>query len=612
MSSITVEQLFEATDRLQDGFAVYGSDMKLVFANKVCRAQLPVMTSALDAGSTYIDAAIAQIEAINPGIDLETSKKLVERSLKSFETGEAYAAVGASGQPLRIHHSRTSDDMVVGVAVDLTEEYQRAEELSKVSKAAEAANQAKSEFLAAMSHEIRTPLNGVLGMAQALAARDLSVEEHDMVCTILESSKSLMTILNDILDLSKIEAGKMELSPINGDMRHKLTRLQKFYAPTAEEKGLYLKLVVAPDVPSMLMFDPVRVRQAVSNLISNALKFTSNGGVLVAVKSKPMPSRPNQHLVTIHVSDSGIGITDEQRTNLFNNFAQADSSTTRKFGGTGLGLAIAQRLAIMMGGTIKVASKPGKGSVFTLTFLAEEGDAKASPNSDTSLELIQREVVAPVAESRPAPMLEALAPSVQENNTAPEEDEDLVSEWIEESKNRTAGEADANALIERSTNSLRGLRTLIVDDNAVNRRVARLLVEPQGLIATEVENGREALDALAKDPFDLVLLDMHMPVMDGREAIKFIRKSSESWANIPVIALTADAMSGDREKCLALGMDGYVPKPVDQRELFVEILEVMKKVDRTSTSRQRVADLTDDRFHEKLSLDDLFDIADTA
>jgi len=472
-----------------------------------------------------------------------------------------------------------------------------------------------------MSHEIRTPLNGILGMAQALNARNLSVEEQDMVATILESSKSLMTILNDILDLSKIEAGKLELSLVSGDLRHKLSRLQKFFAPIAEEKGIYFKLVVDPGVPGTLVFDPVRMRQVVSNLISNALKFTSEGGIIVAVKSAEIPGKPDHHRLTLHVSDTGIGISKEQCEGLFNNFSQADSSTTRQFGGTGLGLAIARRLARMMGGDIKVRSQVGKGSVFTYTFDVEAGVQAARPQPQSyparlspvpeAVKQTPVKAAAPV----PAPKPDPVAPKAPEPSKQPaldiselESELDVASEWIDESTRIDEDDNNAVDLVERSNNSLRGLRVLIVDDNSVNRRVARLLIEPQGLIATEAENGLEALNMLASEHFDLVLLDMHMPVMDGREAIKKIRASSETWQHIPVIALTADAMSGDREKCLDLGMDGYVPKPVDQRELFMEVLDVMNRAAENGRSRL-AADISVDLSHKDASLDDLFDMA---
>ncbi len=537
MMQLTLEQFYEAADRLENGFAVYDGDLNLVFANETLTVHFPRMVAELEKGAPFREAVAAQIAEIGTALSEQERADMVDATVRGVEMGETFELFGSDMRPLRINHARTSSGMMVGVSVDLTDERERAKQLHKARQAAEAASDAKSEFLAAMSHEIRTPLNGILGMAQALNARDLNTDERDMVSTILESSKSLMTILNDILDLSKIEAGRLELSPIEGDLRHRLSRLQKFYFPTAEEKGLYLKFIVDKNVPSSLVFDTVRIRQCVSNLVSNALKFTSEGGVIVAVKSAPHPKDDTIHRIVVHVSDSGIGISKEHSQGLFENFAQGDASTTRRFGGTGLGLAITRKLARMMGGDVTLNSQPGRGSVFTLSFLAKIGK-----NSRPAMPRSQEGPVqlADIGEKAAAPQPQAAEPNGKRN-------------------------------------SLRGVRVLIVDDNAINRRVARLFVEPQGLVATEAADGAEALDMLTNHPFDLVLLDMHMPVMDGRETIRRIRASSEHWSSIPVIALTADAMSGDREKCLQLGMDGYVPKPVDQRELFVTVLSVLDK-----------------------------------
>lgn len=571
MTKLTIEQFYEAVDRLENGFAVYDQDLRLIYGNKTLRQHFPQMVASLEEGNTFKEAAALQVRIIGAELSDEEFAERVDKTVLSVERGESFEALGADMRPLRLNHAKTSDGMTVGVSVDLTEERERAEQLSKARKQAEAASDAKSEFLASMSHEIRTPLNGILGMAQALSSRNLNADEQDMVSTILESSKSLMTILNDILDLSKIEAGRLELSPVEGDLRHRLNRLQKFYQPTADEKGLYLKLVVDKDVPSSLVFDTVRIRQCVSNLLSNSLKFTNQGGVIVAVKSIVHPQNKDIQKIVIHVSDSGIGISEDQRDGLFENFAQADASTTRKFGGTGLGLAITRKLARMMGGDVKLTSEVGRGTVFTLTFMAKRGKTKRIQTLQAAQDMPSHAIAKPDDETG----TDTFAPAPQRYRQA----------------------------------SLRGMRVLIVDDNAINRRVARLFVEPQGLIATEAADGNEALDMLASHPFDLVLLDMHMPVMDGRETIRQIRASSEPWKSIPVIALTADAMSGDREKCLELGMDGYVPKPVDQRELFVTLLNVM------NTARGMAAPIEQADIEEvgvELDLDDLFNEFDLA
>jgi signal transduction histidine kinase/FixJ family two-component response regulator len=388
---------------------------------------------------------------------------------------------------------------------------ERARRLAEVETArdvAEAATRVKSEFLANMSHEIRTPLNGVLGMAQALETRPLDPEAREMVATIRESGANLMSILNDVLDLSKIEAGRLDISPIDCNPLHTVRQVHALFLPTAREKNV--GLILSSDSPETLAlrFDPVRVRQCVSNLVSNAVKFTREGQVEIRLSTAP--AKADRTLVTIEIADTGIGMDPATCARLFEAFNQADASTTRKFGGTGLGLAISRRLARMMGGDIVVYSRPGIGSVFVLTFLADA--PAAMPDSA-------------VAADGPA-----AASGVQ----------------------------------------LRGARVLLTDDNAINRQVARLFLQPQGAIITEATNGREALDALARDTFDLVLLDVHMPVMDGVETIRRIRETP-ALRSLPVIALTADAMAGDRERLIGIGMSGYVSKPIDQTELLSAI-----------------------------------------
>jgi len=389
------------------------------------------------------------------------------------------------------------------------ERTERLAEVEAARDAAEAATRAKSEFVANMSHEIRTPLNGVLGMAQALEAHELSPEVRAMVGTIRESGSTLLAILNDVLDLSKIEAGRLEISPVDSAPVHTIGQIHALFMPVAAEKNV--RLVLDNGIPKSLRlrYDPVRVRQCVSNLISNAVKFTNDGRIIVQTSIATAPNGRSR--ITIEVADTGIGMDEAAIRRLFRSFSQADGSISRKFGGAGLGLAISRRLARLMGGDIIVRSTPGIGSVFTFYFLADP----------------------PLADSGEA--------------------------------------ADAGDAPEEKRTRLRDARVLLTDDNAINRQVVRLFLQPQGAIITEATNGQEALDALSTQPFDLVLLDLHMPVMDGAEAIRQIRASSHGWRDIPVIALTADAMAGDRERLLAMGMSGYVSKPVDQGELLAAI-----------------------------------------
>jgi PAS domain S-box-containing protein len=412
-----------------------------------------------------------------------------------------------------IHANAAHGRKLIGTVVDLTAWKTIEGELRAAKEVAEASSSAKSQFLANMSHEIRTPLNGVLGMAQALEADALTPAQKEKVAIILDSGKSLMALLNDVLDLTKIEAGKMEISAVPGDFLHTMKRTRQLFQATAEEKGLDLLVRFDSNFPQRLSYDPTRVRQCVSNLLSNAIKFTSQGSVEVGISSKLVGA--GEHIVAVEVVDTGIGMSEETTAKLFSVFTQADGATTRRFGGSGLGLAISRQLARMMGGDITVTSRAGKGSTFTFTFRAQE--AAAATGSARS-----------ATPARPA---------------------------------------------DAAKRSLRGLRVLLTDDNAINRQVIKLFLAPQGCDIIEATNGKEALDLIAQHEVDIVLLDVHMPVMDGKEAIQRLR-AEPRWKDLPVIALTADAMSGDREKYLALGMTDYVSKPVDQRELIAKMHQV--------------------------------------
>jgi signal transduction histidine kinase/ActR/RegA family two-component response regulator len=404
----------------------------------------------------------------------------------------------------------------LGIVIDSNEEKKQENELSRARAEAEAAAVAKSNFLASMSHEIRTPLNGVLGMAQALTADGLNEAQSEKVQIILDSGRTLMGLLNDVLDLSKIEAGKMEISCIDGDLASTLDRVRKLFLPKAEERGISLVLDPGEKAIPRLSYDPVRVNQCVSNLLSNAVKFTERGEVRMRLKVEPGEGGRNR--VTISVSDTGIGMNAEAVSRLFSAFTQADASTSRRFGGTGLGLSITRQVARLMGGDVSAESVEGQGSTFHLTFLADPSTSAAKTE-----------------------------------------------------------EAAAPALAGGSLKRFSGRRVLLVDDNAVNRMVVRLFLAPLGTHITEAENGVQALEKLGQEAFDIVLLDIHMPVMDGVECIGRIRSSGADWSSVAVLALTADAMSGDRERYLCMGMDDYVAKPIDQRELASKVAGLLAR-----------------------------------
>ena len=401
-------------------------------------------------------------------------------------------------------------------AITVAEERNRdlsnlAERLAAETQKANDASRAKSEFLATMSHEIRTPLNGVLGMAQALAMDTLAADQRDKLNVILSSGETLTALLNDILDLSKIEAGKMEISAVDSNLKASLDRAVGLFDQVAREKGIALSIVREGGGPDWLGFDRVRVHQCVTNLISNAVKFTQSGRVDVRWSVAAAPKNA-PHRVRVSVTDTGIGMNEQALTRLFNAFTQADGSTTRRFGGTGLGLAITRKLARLMGGDVHVSSAVGQGSTFTLTFEAPAAARQLRP-------VPQQAEAGPVAETQ------------------------------------------------------RAVRILLVDDNATNRQVAKLFLARLQCEIVEAENGAEALARLDEQSFDVVLLDVHMPVMDGCEAIRRIRASDKPWRTLPVIALTADAMEGDRERFVAMGMTDYLAKPIDRRLLLNKIHE---------------------------------------
>ncbi len=405
----------------------------------------------------------------------------------------------------------------VGLMLDIHDQKQQELALLEAKAQAEAATVAKSNFLASMSHEIRTPLNGILGMAQVLASDTLNDAQRERVTIISESGQTLMALLNDVLDISKIEAGKLEIACINGKLDQTIDRMRHLFLGRAEERGLWIRIEPRGEIPATMLYDPIRVRQCVSNLLSNAIKFTECGGVTISYGATPRPE--GGWRVDIAVTDTGIGMDEETSARLFAAFTQADASISRRFGGTGLGLAITRQLSRLMGGDVAVESRIGEGSTFRLSFDAGPPQGGQVVESD-------------------------------------------------DRRNEPAEEKEHSTVL--------GARVLLVDDNPVNRQVVRLFTTQLAPKIVEAVNGEEALARLAEQPFDIVLLDVHMPVMDGRETIKRIRASDKAWRDIPVIALTADAMSGDRERYIGMGMSDYISKPIDARELATKYVRLLQ------------------------------------
>lgn len=389
------------------------------------------------------------------------------------------------------------------------------EEAEQAKASAELANQAKSQFLAHVSHEIRTPLNGLIGFLGLMGKTRIDNVQQDYLRICETSSQTLLAIINDILDLSKIEAGKLSIECLAFDLGNLIEQCILFYTPSAQSKGLRLILEIDRDLPANLMGDPSRIRQILANLLGNAIKFTHSGAVTVTVKY--LAGGDGFTHVEICVADTGIGMTDEQLGQLFQPFSQGDASITRRYGGTGLGLAISQRLVEMMNGTIAVESAPGKGSRFTISLCLKEA------GGDTAL--LPPRPVESLGISIPSPL-------PGEGNTPPVQ-----------------------------------LHILVADDNEINRKLNTILLRQWGIAVDEAADGIAALEACGRQHYDLILMDVHMPAMDGIEATRRIRMLQEGGKATPVVALTANALSGDRERYLAAGMDDYLEKPLTEEAL---------------------------------------------
>lgn len=642
-------QLTDAIESISEGFALFDRDDCLVVANQRYKEIMLGDGAEIPNGTPFAEI-VRQAAATGrfPNAAQDTDQWIERQMLRHRTAGQPFIQETAGNFWQQASNRQTDHGGVVAVYSDITNIKRISDELKRAKDAAEAANEAKSAFLATMSHEIRTPLNGIIGMSTLLNGTELTAEQRDFSDTISTAADTLLTIINDILDFSKVEAGALELERLPMGVTETIEGSAELVAAKAAEKGVELACRISPDVPDAIYGDPVRLKQILMNLLNNAVKFTEGGEVvLTASTNYPDASRTpgTNTLLTFSVRDTGIGIPEDRMDRLFKSFSQVDASTTRRYGGTGLGLVITKRLVELMGGAISVESTPGKGTTFTFTLPAEvaqlpdrEGHAAmlarikdgrilivddnvtnqlilkekfrawelrptALGSPEAALKLLEsgeqfdaivvdfkmpdmngfdftRSVRAAMGKKAPPMMLfSSVSPLDEEFRESaarmsyaatlskPAKSGQLLAALVKTlaPERKAEPEVDRPVPVQSDGGSANrtALSVLLVDDNSINRKVGQKILQSLGYDPVVVGSGAEAVERCQSDDFDVVLMDIEMPDMDGIATTEKIR-ALLSEDRVPyIIALTANAMTSERDNYLKSGMDDYLSKPID-------------------------------------------------